>query len=404
MEELLERRRGFCSAMTRRYPGWQTAVFTDAVNQYYLTGTIQDGVVFVVRRHDDESRLVFGVRRSFSRAREESPLFDSAGIELLQIHSYRDMAEKIGADLGVTYVEGDTLSLAVLERLKKYFTFSVPSGGAGFLDQVIREVRSVKSEAEIAVMRRCGEAHRILMEEHIPRLLREGISEAEFLGEVCGQMFKLGYQGITRFHQCQSELCFGQIGFGTNSLYPSMFDGPGGAKGNCAASPFGADGKRRLKKGDAVFVDLGFAMDGYHTDKTQVYFLGEKPPIEFIQVQQFCLDLQKQIAEKLVPGAIPSKIYGEIMESLSPAQQDCFMGVDNLHRVKFLGHGVGLDTDELPVIAKSFDAPLVANMTLAIEPKKAIPGAGMFGVEDTFLVTEHGGECITGAGRDIICL
>jgi Xaa-Pro aminopeptidase len=78
------------------------------------------------------------------------------------------------------------------------------------------------------------------------------------------------------------------------------------------------------------------------------------------------------------------------------------MGVDNKHRVKFLGHGVGLTIDELPVIAKGFDEPLEENMVIALEPKKGVPGIGMTGVEDTYIVTPGGGQCITGGGREII--
>ena len=78
------------------------------------------------------------------------------------------------------------------------------------------------------------------------------------------------------------------------------------------------------------------------------------------------------------------------------------MGVDNKHRVKFLGHGVGLDIDEFPVIAQGFDEPLEENMVIALEPKKAIEGVGMVGVEETFIVTPRGGQCITGGGREII--
>jgi Xaa-Pro aminopeptidase len=104
----------------------------------------------------------------------------------------------------------------------------------------------------------------------------------------------------------------------------------------------------------------------------------------------------------LKPGEIPSKIYETVMASVPPERQDHFMGVSPGHRVKFLGHGVGLNIDEFPVIAKGFDEPLEENMVIALEPKHAVAGTGMAGVEDTYLVTKKGGECITGGGRNII--
>jgi Xaa-Pro aminopeptidase len=223
-----------------------------------------------------------------------------------------------------------------------------------------------------------------------------------FLGELSAEMYRLGYQGISRFHQTVAEMALGQIGFGTNSLCPSLFDGPGGAKGDSPAAPLSADRNRRLKKGDLVFVDIGFGIEGYHSDKTQVYFFGADPPERFREAHRFCLDLQKRLAEKLAPGAIPSKLYQDVMESLSGDEQDCFMGVDNRHRVKFLGHGIGLNIDELPVIAKGFDDPLEESMVIALEPKKGVHGIGLAGVEDTYIVTSDGGLCVTGGGREAL--
>jgi Xaa-Pro aminopeptidase len=402
-EELRTRLRQFAEAMNRRKPDWETAVCASAVNQYYLTGTMQDGAAFI--RRDPSApggcRLLYGVRRSFDRAGWESPLFRDGGYDgetLLPMVSYRDIAERLGGDLGALYAEGDTLSLTALDRLKKYFSFT----GPGFFDSVIAEVRSVKSEAEIALMRRSGEAHRVLLEERVPGLLREGITEAEFMGELLAEMYRSGYQGVTRFHQNIGGMCVGQIGFGTNSLYPSLFNGPGGAKGYGPAAPLSGDRDRKLARGDIVFVDIGFGAGGYHSDKTQVYAFGADPPAEFVSAHRFCMDFQKRLAERLVPGAVPSGLYREMTSSLSENELSRFMGVDSRHRAAFLGHGIGLYIDEFPVIAKGFDDPLEENMTLALEPKKSVPGIGMAGVEDTYIVKPGGGVCITGGGRDII--
>jgi Xaa-Pro aminopeptidase len=126
-----------------------------------------------------------------------------------------------------------------------------------------------------------------------------------------------------------------------------------------------------------------------------VYLFGKAVPEELAEAQQFCLDILSKTAERLKPGEIPSLIYSDITEGLSEKEQNCFMGVDNRHRVKFLGHGVGLAIDEFPVIARGFDEPLEENMVIALEPKKGVPGIGMAGVEETFIVTPEGGQCIT---------
>jgi len=391
LQELLLRREKFIALMTSRFPRWNCAVIMESVNKYYFTGTIQDGVL-IIRR---DGSLLYGVRRSLERALEESPLPHE---EIIGFSTYRDLAQIQGGNLGEVYVEGDTMPLVTRDRLAKYFKMD----NVGFLDFVVRTVRSVKSPYELEVIRQSAKAHRKLLEESVPAILREGMTEHEFLGEMSREMYRLGYQGLARFHQFQIDIGIGQIGFGTNALVPTWFDGPGGCRGNGPWAPYSGDQERKLKKGDPVFVDVAFGMKGYHSDKTQVYFFGDDIPQDFLKAHSFCIDIQKRLAEMLKPGEIPSKIYETVMASIPQERQDHFMGVSPEHRVKFLGHGVGLNIDEFPVIAKGFDEPLEENMILALEPKYAVSGIGMAGVEDTYVVTKQGGECLTGGGRDII--
>jgi len=390
-QELTDRRARFVALMQRRCPDWDAAVFIGNVNQYYFTGTMQDGILLIYK----DGSCLYGVRRSFDRAKLESPLQEC---ELLPIASYRDIAAARGGRLGKVYIESELMPVIVLERLKKAFVFD----STGSLDSVIKILRSVKSPYELHWTKISGEKHRILLEEHVPALLREGMSEAELAGEITTEMYKLGYQGCARFNMFQADVAIGQMGFGTNSLYPSKFNGPGGAKGGGAAVPLSADGARKLGRGDLVFADIAFGVNGYHTDKTQVFMFGAEPPEALVKSHRFCVELQKHIASRLKPGAIPSQIYAETMGTLNESELDRFMGVDNRHRVKFLGHGVGLNIDEFPVLAGGFDEPLEENMVIALEPKKGVPFIGMAGVEDTYIVTRDGGLSITGGGKDII--
>jgi len=114
-----------------------------------------------------------------------------------------------------------------------------------------------------------------------------------------------------------------------------------------------------------------------------------------------CVEIQHQLASLLRPGAIPSEIYSSAMDGLDQEFLRNFMGFGD-RRASFLGHGVGLQIDEMPVLAEGFDEPLVANMVLALEPKKGVPGVGMVGIEDTFVVTPEGGRSITGTNPGLI--
>ena len=388
LKELDNRRVNFIRAMEEKYPNWDTALIIGKVNQYYFTGSIQDAVL-IIRK---DGRYSYNVRRSFERALDESPL-----PETYPMKSYREAAQREGRELGNTYIEADILPYSMVERLKGYFHMTE----LGALDQVVKTVRSVKSPYELYWTEASGKQHDKLLIQAVPGLLKEGMSEAEFLGALTNEMYRHDYHGLARFDRFQTEMMIGQIGFGTNSLYPTNFDGPGGSRGNSAAVPAAADPKRILQKGDLVFVDIAFGINGYHSDKTQVYMFGAQPSSEVLEAHRFCMDIQRRLALRLRPGEIPSHIYGEIMATLIDQMKKNFMGFGE-RSVKFFGHGVGLHVDELPVIAKGFDKPLLENMVIALEPKKGVAKVGTVGVEDTYIVTPSGGKCITGGGRDII--
>ena len=161
------------------------------------------------------------------------------------------------------------------------------------------------------------------------------------------------------------------------------------------AVPIMGSRSRKLRKGDLVFVDTGCGIEGYHTDKTMTYMFGASLPDEAIKIHFQCVDIQNNIAAMLKPGAIPSVIYNDILNELSPDFLENFMGFGT-RKVKFLGHGIGLTIDELPVIANGFDEPIEEGMVFAIEPKKGIPHIGMVGIENTFIVTSNGCRNITG--------
>jgi Xaa-Pro aminopeptidase len=152
---------------------------------------------------------------------------------------------------------------------------------------------------------------------------------------------------------------------------------------------------RKLERGDLVFVDVGCGVEGYHTDKTMTYVFRKQLPEEAIEIHLKCVEIQNNIAAMLKPGAIPSVIYNEILGGLSPEFIQNFMGFGS-RKVKFLGHGIGLTIDEMPVIANGFDEPIQEGMVFAIEPKKGIAGIGMVGIENTFIVSPEGGINITG--------
>lgn len=387
-EELALRLRKFCLRMDIDHPDWDTAIFVGRINQYYFTGTMQDGLL-VIRRHSGAS---YYIRRSYEQALEESPF---EGIQPMQ--SYKDAAKTAGAVCGKTYIETEIMTFAILERLKKYFEFEK----IGSLDKTVLAIRAVKTPYELTALKESGRKHNEFMQTVIPSLLREGMSEVDLTGALFEKMLQYGHHGITRFQMFQTDMGIGQVGFGTSSLCPASFDGPGGHRGISAAVPIMGSRERKLTKGDLVFVDIGFGVKGYHSDKTQVYIFGGKPNDEMIREHRSCIDIEKRTAALLLPGALPSEIYKTVMSELSDGFKRNFMGFGS-RQARFLGHGIGLHVDEIPVIAEGFNDPIEENMVIAIEPKKGIKDIGLVGVEDTYIVMNNGALCITGGGTDII--
>ncbi len=388
LKELENRMHCFRVKMNETDPKWKVAVILSKVNQYYFTGTMQDGMLIVPR--DDEA--VYWVRRSIERAIEES-LFK----RIEPMGSFRDAAAVYGKMPTSVHMETEIVPLAMLQRLQKYFSFEDVKPA----DKQIAAIRAIKSPYELSLMEQSGKIHQTVLEKRLPEVMEEGMSEAELAARLFSIMIEEGHHGLSRFSMFDTEMIMGNICFGESSIYPTYFNGPGGSLGLSPAVPLFGNRERKLKKGDLVFVDVACGVDGYHTDKTMTYMFGKPLPAEVLEVHNQCVAIQEEVVSKLRPGINPAHIYTSVMSGLDNDFLENFMGFGN-RRVKFLGHGIGLYVDEYPVIADGFFAPLQIGMAIAVEPKKGIPNVGMVGVENTFLVTPDGGRCITGDSAGMI--
>jgi Xaa-Pro dipeptidase len=386
--ELNRRMSRFRKIMDAQNPEWEMAVIFSKINLLYFTGSMPDGLLIVPRN----DKAILWVRRSFERTSAESEF-----PYIRQMGSYRDVAPNYTSLPKKVFLETEFVPLAMYKRFQKHFPFDDYHS----LDYQLSITRAVKSPLEINFMEKAGAIHKRVLEDLVPEILKEGMSEADLAGELYRLMVHEGHQGTARFAMFDTEIVVAQLGFGESSLYPTNFDGPGGNRGLNAAVPGLGSRQRKLKKGDLVFIDMGFGVNGYHSDKTMTYMFGEPLDEKVIGIHKQCVEIQNKVAEMLKPGNVPEIIYESIMEGLSDEFKENFMGFGD-RSVKFLGHGIGLTVDELPVLAKRFNDPLEENMVFAVEPKKGIEGVGMVGIENTFVVTPDGGRCITGDNPGLI--
>lgn len=381
LEVRLER---FRRAMDAAHPGWEMAAVNHKVAMYYFTGTIQEGVL-LIRPQD----AVFWVRRSFERACNESHFSD-----IRPMHSFREAAAFYGGAPKVMYVETKKATLDWERMLHKYFAFEE----LGSFDSVLQDLRMVKSEYELKQMEQSGAIHETVLDLVAPKLIHGGISEAQLAIAIYSEMVQRGSHGTARFNQALGEEAVGIASFGKSGLVRTGFDGPGGTDGTCIAVQSIGNAFRKLQSGRLVYLDIPCGFDGYHTDKTVVYYYGDLAKDEqskhLMEAQQRCLELEQEVVRLMVPGEPIENLYLRTMDKFDNIYGDAFMNGG-----KFLGHSIGLVMDEAPAIAKGFKQPLQPGMTFAVEPKIALPGLGMVGTENTYVVTEKGARSLTGSSN-----
>lgn len=394
----LELRWGRCRALLRELaPEAGGLLVFSRMNIYYLSGTWPNGVFWLPL--SGEPLLL--VRKGVERARLESSCAD-----VLPYRSFRDLpalARDAGAPLPSTMAaEMGGLSWALGQSLTRGLAAHAFVPG----DAVLRRARAVKTPWELAKMRLAGKRHDISLRELLPACVAPGMTEREIAHRVWEVFFSQGHQGLMRMQSFGEEIFLGHVAAGDSGNYPSVFDGPLGLRGeHPAVTHMGYAGKV-WQQDEPLALDVGFALEGYHTDKTQVYWPGPPPslPDQARRAHEFCIQVQGWLAENLVPGAVPSRLFRHCREWADrQGWGDGFMALDG-NKVRFLGHGIGLAIDEWPALAGGFDVPLEEGMVLALEPKMGIRGFGMVGVENTFEVTGEGGRCLTGADHSIVFL
>lgn len=395
LSELQDRWARLRALMSSHLPSAGGMLIFSRLNIYYFTGSFGNGILWIPR----EGTPVLLARRGLERAAVESPLET-----ILPLRSYSELKDKLkGAGVPLTdciAVEKNGLSWALSESfIKNLPDVKLISG-----DSAIAMCRAVKSPLELALMREAGLRHCRSLTELLPPLITCGMSELEIAHTLSNLFYSQGHQGIIRMEKYGEEAFLGHIAAGESGNYPSVFNGPLGLRGVHAAVPHMGSAHRCWDTGEPLAIDCGFTLEGYQTDKTQMYWSGTASSISarVREAFEFSVAMQGWIAAHLLPGAIPSEIWAHCQGwAHASGWGEGFMGLaaNNVH---FVGHGIGLAVDEYPVLAKGFDLPLEEGMVIAVEPKLGIEGVGMIGVENTFEVTAEGGRSLTSQRDEII--
>ena len=189
------------------------------------------------------------------------------------MESFKDAAAEYPAMPASVHIETEFIPIAFLQRFQKHF----PIRNVLSLDFLIASVRAVKSNFELDLMRKSGELHRHILEDWVPGILHEGMSEVDLAGALYAEMLRAGHHGVARFGMLIAEVVLGHIAFGESSLYPTSFNGPGGNYGMGPAVPGLAIEKHSSTKETLFLLTLALALKGTTPIKPKLTSLGEEP-------------------------------------------------------------------------------------------------------------------------------
>lgn len=347
-------------------------LLNSSVNLFYLSGGVCRGYFYIPK---DEEPLFFMIPPAKSDF--------SGAIEIRKPEQIPAELEKAGyrlpKRLGLEFAD---LFYSDVERLKKVFL------NAEYIDgsSVMRTSRLVKTPFELAKMREDGIRHCAVYSK-IGSCYREGMTDLEFQIEIEHILRLEGCLGYLRAAGSAMEINMGSVIAGPNAEESSPYDFTMGGAGVDPSLPVGASGLI-MKPGMSVMVDMNGGFNGYQTDMTRCWTIGEISDKAY-KAHECSRKILRELERIALPGIETGKLY-RTAESIAAESGfgRYFMGYS--HKVKFIGHGIGIELNEAPVIMERNKSLLEENMTLAIEPKFVIPGTGAVGVENTYVVGEHG--------------
>jgi Xaa-Pro dipeptidase len=366
-----------------RGQGIDGALVCQNVDLFYFAGTIQESFLFIPQVGEP----ILMVKKSHARAMKESALSNIVSLEKVR------HIPGIVRDGGFDHIRSIGLELDVLPA-NYYFHFQSLFPRSQFIDvsRLILKVRSIKSGYEIRQIRKAGKITDEVM-NWAKEILREGMTELEIDGLLFSHARKKGHQGRLRIRGWNQEMFHCHILSGRKASYASFCTSPVCGEGPNPAIAQGA-GAQRVKRGEPIYIDLGVGINGYVSDETRTFSIG-KPPRLFLRGYEALLEIKGDMERSAVPGASGRTIYRRALE-LAKARglEDYFMGHGE-GRVPFVGHGIGLEMDELPLLGMGVNTRLEEGMVFAFEPKLVFPEKGVIGVEDLYLVSPHGVERLT---------
>jgi len=360
------------------------------VDYFYFTGSMQTGLLYISTKGES----IFFVKKYLKRAKEESPF-----PLILPLSSYKDLPKLIKDYVGFIPkrigIEWDVVSVADYMRMQKLF----PEVELVDATPIIREIRKNKSQYEINKMKKAGLLGKKIYEEG-RNFLKEGMSEIEFAGILEAIAKKNGHEGLLRMRGLNGEAYTWCVLSGESGGIISSIDAPTGGFGLSTAFPLGAS-RKKIKAHEPILVDFGAVIEGYQVDQTRIYSIGDLPD-KFVDAYNAARKIEKSVIDAAKPGTPSENIYYLSLQMAKDlGYSDYFLGPKGA-KVTFVGHGIGIELNELPFIAKGHKYPIEEDMTFATEIKLIFPNEAAIGIENTVWIKKDGYEKLTPISEEIL--
>lgn len=387
-------------------------IVTSGMNMFYLAGVIYTGYLYI----PSSGALVHFVKRpadpgfikspsdpspgnAASLKKPVDPRLDKPALDnAISLKKPEEIPQRL-AELGLAAPSGILLETDVLSwnsclrllnalRLRDAHNASV----------LLRDLRKIKTPYEIGQIRRCAGQH-VKVYEAAPSLYRTGMTDVELQIELEYWMRHNGSLGIFRSFGENMEIQMGSVLAGDNAEYPSPYDFALGGQGVSPVLPLGANGSP-IREGQTVMVDMAGNYTPWMTDITRVYARGKLPEVAY-RAHQVSLEINQTVLDTAGPGTSCAALYDLALKMTKENKLEAyFMGTRQ--QAKFIGHGVGLEINEPPVLTPRSKEELESGIVFALEPKYVIPGVGAVGIENTYLVTSVGLEKLTLVEENIV--
>ena len=369
-----------------RDSGIDALLVSDNANVLYLCGRVYAGFAYI----PSEGEITWFVRRPVGLA----------GERVRYIRKPEDIPGELAQD-GISFparlaLECDIMSFNMVRRLEALFPDAAMTDGTSLL----RGARAVKTPFEVERMRLSGLKHEAVYRK-VPGLYRTGMTDHELQVEIERISRLEGCLGVFRISGQSMEIFMGNVISGGNADAPTPYDFAMGGAGLDPSLPVGACGEE-LKEGTTVMVDLNGDFTGYMTDMTRVFSIGGIPQLAR-DAHQCSLEICRMFEREAKPGVEAKVLYQAACDMAeSRGLHRYFMG--HRQHAGFIGHGLGIEINEMPVIAPRSRCILEENNMIALEPKFVIPQVGAVGIENTYRITPDGAVSLTNAPEEIIPL